>query len=208
MAKTTKKNSDPLPSRNTLADFELAERRRAVKEAYQQLDRTAVKDAYQQRDREDAERWRMAPSHHATGDPWFDVLMNFINFNEAEPLNLYLEKLADEQPAVARELRDLALMVCYLSAVERTRSEKPGSGNRGGLWKRWLIPSYVAAWFADRWIADWKRDKGEQQIPDPKRDEFINRAVAMVNKWHFAKRRKATPERVRELLREARSERL
>jgi hypothetical protein len=179
MAKTTKKNSDPLPSRNTLADFELAERRRAVKEAYQQLDRTAVKDAYQQRDREDA-----------------------------EPLNLYLEKLADEQPAVARELRDLALMVCYLSAVERTRSEKPGSGNRGGLWKRWLIPSYVAAWFADRWIADWKRDKGEQQIPDPKRDEFINRAVAMVNKWHFAKRRKATPERVRELLREARSERL
>ena len=144
------------------------------------------------------------PQRHATGDLWFDALMNFVEFNEVGPLSTYLETWADGQPAMARQLRDLAQLLRFLSA----QSQTPPQGNPGGKWQRWRHPNYVAALVAETGIDNWKRANKVRSISNDMRKKFIEDAVVLINTWHFAQNKPATVERVRRILRDPRDKRI
>jgi hypothetical protein len=138
-----------------------------------------------------------------TGDAWTDALLAYRD-GDPEPLTNYLSAAAEEVPALARQLRDLARLLQFMHA--KTQTLPPG--NPGGPWQRWREPNYVAAWYAEHWIANHKRDTGRSTIADETRESFIADAVNLINGWHFAKDNPASVDRVREILRGPRSRRI
>jgi hypothetical protein len=136
------------------------------------------------------------------GDPWIDVMVEYANGNP-EPITAYLRTMHRLMPWLY-ELDGIAGLLQFM----HTKSQKRPRGKPGGEWLLWKKPDYVAAWFAEHWIANHKRTTGRRVIADELRESFINAAVYRINTWPFAKDDPASFERVWEILRGPRSRRL
>ena len=99
----------------------------------------------------------------------------------------------------------------YLAGIVRVlhmRGQKRPRGKPRGTWGRWGDPNYVAAWVAEPRIAIWKHDNGQPNIPETVRDKIIGDTVAEIRKWHFARRKPPSVDRVKAILAGPRSRRL
>jgi hypothetical protein len=134
------------------------------------------------------------------GNPWIDVMVEYVNGNP-EPIRAYLRTMHQLMHWLY-ELEGIAGMLQF------THAQKRRPGKPGGKWLLWKKPNYVAAWFAESFIAHHKRETGRRTITDEKRKSFINAAVDLINNTSFAKDDPASFARVREILRGPRSRRL
>jgi hypothetical protein len=149
--------------------------------------------------------WRNPPSAPATGDPWFDAVAACAERDDVEPLVAYLHDFAAGRAALnAEHVSNLASLLRLLHARGRKRKR----GKPGGTWRRWQIPDYWAAAFAEWRIAVWKRDNGKRHMPNATLDQTIVEEVAKIGEWHFAKDRKPTVGRVKAILKGPRNRRL
>jgi hypothetical protein len=142
-------------------------------------------------------------SNETTGDAWTDALLAYLDGDPA-PLNDYLRVAAEALPTFADQLCDLARLLQFMHAKTQTRPP----GNPGGSYLLWQKPNYLAAWFAERWIAKHKHDTRRRTVTNARRETFIADAVNLINGWHFAKDDPASVDRVREILRGPRTRRL
>jgi hypothetical protein len=149
------------------------------------------------------EAWRNLPATGVTGDPWFDALVvAFLDRKDVEPLAAYLEaatELATEQ------LRALAGVLRLVHA----KPPKRGRGRPKGTLSRVHNPNQIAAQFVKHDVARWKTDTGKRKIPEKMKDAIITKRVSYINSWEFVKTRgRASVERVKELLRFAKTQRI
>jgi hypothetical protein len=137
------------------------------------------------------------------GDPWIDVMIEYVDGNP-EPIAAYLRTMHEKMPWL-HELESIAGMLQFMHA----KSQKRPRGRPPETWARWRSPKYIAAWFVEHRIANWRRDNNGQQIPDELRGSFITEMAARANTWPSAsKDDPITEEQIRELLRLSQSRRL
>ncbi len=152
--------------------------------------------------------WKIAASDAIpeTGDRWTDAAIAAGNGADIEPLANYLNDVAaGREPALTQQqLVNLASLLRLLHA----RGQKRKRGKPGGTWRRWDDPDYVTAQSAERRIAAWKRDNGRRNIPDDVRKKIVHDEVAEKKKWHFAKHKPPSVNRVMAILKGPRSRRL
>jgi hypothetical protein len=98
-----------------------------------------------------------------TGDVWFDALMTFVERNEAEPLTDCLDAIAEAVPALARQMRDLALLVSFMQAKNQPRGR--GKPKGAGRWELYSDANYVTAQRVEQRMFKWKRDTGKARVP-------------------------------------------
>jgi hypothetical protein len=142
----------------------------------------------------------------ATGDPWHDALMAFIERNEAEELTAYLNTLAEVFPPLARQMRDLALLVKFMQAKNQKRGR--GKPKGAGHWELYSDANYVTAQRVERRMVNWKHDTGKARVPPAMIHEWIDEEASIVNTWKGVHNLPVNIDRVWDILRDAKSKRL
>ena len=155
----------------------------------------------------DAENaWRNLPDMSETGDRWTDAVVAAGNGDNIKPLANYLNDVgAGREPALTQQQLD---GLASLLRLQHARAQKRPRGKPSGTLRRLLDPNYVATQIVKMRIAIWKRDNGRRNIPDTIRDKTIADTVAKISKWHFAKRKPPSVNRVMAILKGPRSRRL